>query len=235
MNPFSSFTAGAVLRFCQGVAIVAGVLTVAALIGQTKASRVVNRQQRTDLEKFKQTSQVAIAEANERAAKLENEAEQARLELEKIRLTRFDRFNRNEFRNRIRGKPKIRVELLFQKDDVDSYILAMAVKGCLDAEDWNTIGPRPIREEDVSFSEINKDAPLSVRAGVNMGGLSYVVKQLRRYDDQNEPVNVLMSAFTAGKRGLGDTQTSTVFGGMSDPSLPEDLVKLIIGPRYRDW
>jgi chloramphenicol O-acetyltransferase len=115
MNPFSSFTAEAVLRFGEGVAIVAGVLTVAALIGQTKASRVVNRQQRTDLEKFKQTSQLAIAEANERAAKLENEAEQARLELEKIRLTRFDRFNRNEFRNRIRGKPKIRVELLFQR------------------------------------------------------------------------------------------------------------------------
>jgi len=175
------------------------------------------------------------AETRERAAKLEKEAAEARLELEKIRMTRFDRFNRDEFRNRIRGKPKIRVELLFQKDDVDSYMLAMAVKGCLNAEDWSTIGPRPIREEDVSFSEINKDAPLSVRAGVNMGGLSYVVKQLPRYDDQNEPVNVLMSAFTAGKRGLGDSQTSTVFGGLSDPALPEDLVKLIIGPRYRDW
>ncbi len=52
---------------------------------------------------------------NERAAKLENDAAQARLELEKIKLTRFDRFNREEFRNRIRGKPKIRVELLFQQ------------------------------------------------------------------------------------------------------------------------
>jgi len=111
----------------------------------------------------------------------------------------------------------------------------MAVKGCLNAEGWTTIGPRPIREEDVNFSEINKDAPLSVRAGVNMGGLSYVVKQLPRYDDRNEPVNVLMSAFTAGKHSLGDSETSTVFGGMSDPALPEDLVKLIIGPRYHDW
>lgn len=45
MNPFSSFSAEGVLRVCEIVAIGAGVLAVAALVGQIFAKRVVGQRQ----------------------------------------------------------------------------------------------------------------------------------------------------------------------------------------------
>ena len=134
-----------------------------------------------------------IAFANERTAKAE-------LELEKLKLTRRERFNRDAFREEIRGKPKIRVELLFQKDDVDSYTLEETIKGCLNAEGWTVIGPRPIREEDLAFSEIDKDAPASVRAGAAFG-FAYISNSPQ--DHADDPINVLLHALTVSRRGFG--------------------------------
>ena len=221
------------------VVFVAG--TVFAGAGAIVTSRLIKERQEIAIGKANARAAEANEKAavlNERAAKLENEAAQARLELEKMKLTRFERLNRDEFRRRIRGKPKIRVELLFPKDDVDSYMLAIAVKGCLDAEGWTAIGPRPIREEDLSFSDMDKDAPPSLRAGVNLGGVSYVAKQMARLGDQNDPINILMSALLGGKHSFPDTKNQhehISYQGTSDPAVPEDLVKLIIGPRYHDW
>jgi hypothetical protein len=100
------------------------------------------------------------AALNERAAKLENEAAQAHLEFAKITRPRFEKFNRDAFRNKLKGKPRrIRVELPFQLEDSDSYMLATAIKGSLNAEGWTTIGPRAIKEDDVMSGMDTKMSP----------------------------------------------------------------------------
>jgi len=180
------------------------------------------------LDKFK-------AEARERAAKLENEAAQARLEFAKITRPRFEKFNSDAFRNKLKGKPRrIRVELLFQPEDSDSYMLATAIKGCLNAEGWTTIGPRVIREEDIT-SDMDKDVPLSIRAGAGLGGASYVAKRDPVFNDEDDPINVLISALVAGRSFPPGTESSMGFNGSQDPLLPDDLVRLVIGPRYHEW
>jgi hypothetical protein len=229
--------------WATGAALVAAAVAFIALGFSNKATKIKDEAfQRYKLEsgtriaeadaKAADANKVA-AETRERAAKLEKEAAQARLEVETIKLSRFETLNTDEFRKQLHGKPKARVELLFQKDDVDSYMFARAIKSCLDAEGWPT-STRPIREEDLKDSQIDKEAPTSVRAGVNLGGIAYVAKKHAPSDD-NDPVNVLLRALTSARTFPGTTVTSGAFGGTYDPAFPDDLIRIIVGPRFHEW
>jgi hypothetical protein len=206
--------------------LVAG--TVAFGAGAILTSRVI---------KAKQESAIAdankrAAEANEKAAALNDRAAKAELELQRLKLPRNELFNRQAFYDHIRRKSKMRVELLVQKDDVESYMFAWAIKGCLDAEGWTTNGPRPIAEEDLKFSELAKDAPSSVRAGVTLGAYGFIAKDIA-LSDPNAPIHNLLTAIAAGM-ARPDKGASYIAGGISDPTLPDDLVKLLIGPKYHE-
>lgn len=147
---------------------------------------------------------------------------------------RMEKFDRMAFRQAIKGKPSRRVELLYQENDSDSYLLAEAVVGCLQAEGWNTIGPRPLREDDLVLSGTNHNEPLIMRAGVSLSGVAFVTKNPSA-PELDDPVSVLVNAFCrARSRGPGVT-TSLAFGCSTDPRLPDDLIRFIIGPKYNAW
>jgi hypothetical protein len=206
--------------------------TVAFGVGAILTSKVIRAKQESAIADANKRA----AEANEKAAALNERAAKAELELEQLKLPRSEMFNRQACRDKIRGKPKMRVELLVQKDDVGSYTFAQAVKGCLDAEGWTTIGPRPIGDADLEFSQLDKDAPPSVRAGVTMGAFAYIAKDI----GLDAPPQNLLHAIAAGKAHRPDIAKSyiaggIIWGGISDPALPDDLIKLIIGPKYHEW
>ena len=77
--------------------------------------------------------------------------------------------------------------------------------------------------------------PLSIRAGAGLGGVSSVAKQLPVFDDENDPITVLVSAVVAGRSFPRGTESSVGFSGSQNPLLPDDLVRLVIGPRYHEW
>jgi len=146
---------------------------------------------------------------------------------------RFLQFDAPAFHNALKGKSPIRVELLYRKDDEDSFDLALKIKSLLDAEGWVAIGPRPIREEDTlpGLEGPFKEAPITVRAGAGWSGIGYAVKKLKA-GDPDDPVVALVGAFTAATAHGRGKQTSQIFQGSEDSRLPEDLVKFIIGLKY---
>lgn len=182
-------------------------------------------------------AKLKAAAANERAAKLEKEAEDARLEVARLTTPREEKFNRDAFRANVKGKPKIRVELLYQADDADSYMFESAIKYCLKAEGWVVLGPRPVKEDDIPPGNVgpdDKNVPLIFRMGSMAGGMSYAASNIAT-SGFDSPIQVLLSAITASRSGLGIKETSAGFIGSTDPRMPDDLVRLVIAPKYREW
>ena len=87
--------------------LVAG--TVLAGAGAIVTSRSIKEKQERAIREADARAAEANQKAaalNERAAKLENEAAQAHLEFAKITRPRFEKFNRDAFRNKLKGKPR---------------------------------------------------------------------------------------------------------------------------------
>src|SRR5438105_9547738 len=101
--------------------------TVAFGAGAILTSKVIRAKQESAIADANKRA----AEANEKAAALNERAAKAELQLERLKLPRSEMFNTQAFRDRIRGKPKMRVELLVQKDDLESYTFAETIKACL--------------------------------------------------------------------------------------------------------
>jgi hypothetical protein len=120
------FSAEGILRLCEVVAIVAGLLAVAALVGQTIAGRVV-----TNREKLK------TAEQQERAAN----AERSLLELQK--LVREPRYlNWDDAKKILETGPKGEVEILYTDGNQGAFLLAHDLYGLLGAYGWKVSQPQ---------------------------------------------------------------------------------------------
>src|SRR5262249_43388508 len=133
------------------------------------------------------------AKAHQRVEELRKQ----NLELERQLQPRFTTFDKEKFRNELKGKPKTRVDVIYPKDDGESYDLANLIAGLLKSEGWTVLGPRPLLEDDVDPNVADKTAPLIVRAGVGWGGIAFIVKTLAEPDMTNSPTTVLMNAITS--------------------------------------
>jgi hypothetical protein len=192
-------------------------------------------QARAQYIKDAETSRMAMVAANaqERAASLEKEAAMARLELSRLTSPRTEKFDRDAFKAALRGKPKTKVELLFPPQDADSYFLCTVLRSCLAEEGWSAL-ERVITEEDIPAGKINRQAPLVVRAGVGTGGVGLLASKPVGLRDDSDPVLTIISALNAGRSGGGDI-SSLVSIITTLPSIPDDVVRIVIGPRYHKW
>ena len=190
-------------------------------------------------------------EQTQRAADQETKAEKLESEnseLKKTQEPRFEKFDVATFRIMAsHPKSKVRVKLLYQDGDVDSYELEEVMKTALVSDGWTTLGPRPIAEPDALLGS-DKDAPMSIRAGVDpknavghpVGSenfITFVVMKktwspLGTMPPPSEyPVDWLLGAFTAS---LG-TNGAASYSRVSNSLMPDDLVRFIIGPKSRRW
>ncbi len=145
-------------------------------------------------------------------------------------LPRFIEFDEGAFRNALRGQAKVNVELLYLKDDLESYDLARKIMDGLCLEQWPVIGLRPIREEDASPDGDKYSVPLSLRAGLpSWGGIAYVSKTVDL--STNNPINKLIDALNAAQL-KGSVRANLFRTGHNDPRLPDNFVRLIVGSKY---
>lgn len=170
-------------------------------------------------------------------ARLGKEAADAKLEVARLTTPRPEKFNAEAFKAALKGKPKIQVELLYQAEDSDSFLLEVTIKHCLNAEGWTVLGPRPVKADDIPPGNIGSDyknSPLIFRMGAAGVGMAITANRLTT-GELADPIQVLCQAITASRSGLGVTQTSAGFIGSIDPRMPDDLIRLVIVPKYGEW
>src|SRR5438046_6388398 len=132
------------------------------------------------------------------------------------------------FGNALKGKPRAKVELLYQKDDLESYDFATKIKRALDDAGWTTIGVRPILESDALYpASPPVQMPLIVRAGGGLaGGIGIISRNPPETTTTESPADALMNALSLAGLKNGHPAQKT-FRGTVDPRLSDDdLLKL---------
>ncbi len=173
----------------------------------------------------------------ERVAMLEKEATEARTrqtEAEKLSdfvlhrgVPRANLFDREAFFKILKGKPKAKVEILYEKENLDSWLLAKIIEAMLKKAEWSEVTRRPLREADALNLEWLADAPLSVRAGAENGGAGIVARQV----PSGAEALSRETAFGALMWGL-NWAGSLTSPSHSDPRMPEGLLRIVVGQKY---
>jgi len=142
---------------------------------------------------------------------------------------RFMNFDWDAFVQALKGKPKKRVELLYQKDDVEGFEFAREINNALKLANWTVSAFRPVVEEDIQGGPglFPTNAPLVFRAGAGLDSLSFVVndEDFSRADNPNNSFGAfLMALRAAGVNTSGSTRR--------DSTIPNDLIRFIVGPKF---
>ena len=173
------------------------------------------------------------ANANARAARLENDAAQARLELEKLKEKVGPRkLDRQAFHRVLDGQPKAPVEILYVKDDPDSLEFGQEIENDLKDAGWTVLSrePIPTPREGAADSGI----PTAMTVGGQPSGVTVVARSISEEESQatlnsmlgrewiRTPWTVLSVAF---QKSMGESK------GSSHLTCPEGVLRVIVGPR----
>ena len=125
-----SFSWEGLLRACEVVSIIAGVVTVAALIGQVAAGRVIGDRKDKELGNLK----FAVASQQERAAIAEKELLEVKARTAPRRLTEGQRVT---LRTELQASPKGRIVILSMTDSPETHRYAMDFEEVLKQVGWD--------------------------------------------------------------------------------------------------
>lgn len=193
---------------------------------------------------LRRRSDVKVAAATERAGKLEKEAAETGLKLEKLRhQTLFGRQLRPaEFVKSLENKAKVPVEIAFLKSDTEAFMFASQVSGLLKAAHWDVSDPRPVAAEEMAKS-VPRPAAL---AEAPLVGIAIVLRveteaELRCFGSQAQvtlwamrkdesPLAVLCDAIADNLVTGGTVQSFPVLPRQANAPPPGTL-RLIIGPK----
>lgn len=177
-----------------------------------------------------------LAKEQVRTAEAQTEAAKAQLELRKYvdsvddraepRWKAFFRLNGKAISERLRGNAVSKFEILYPRDNEESYAFAFQLQGTLKEAGWTPTDIRPLTEDDVlkggSWDKFPLSAPLATRAGVmTPGGIAIISKTSAPFPFVGHEKQSAVAAFMSS------------FGGISaaDPQLPDDLVRIVIGQK----
>lgn len=173
------------------------------------------------------------ANANARAAKLENDAAQARLELEKLKEKIGPRkLNRVIFHRTLEGQPKEPVEILYLRDDPDSLEFAQEIENDLKQAEWTVVSREPIPSPREGTADANN--PITMSVGGQPSGVTVVAHSVSEEESQaswnaiigkdwvKTPWTTLAVAF---QKSMGESK------GSSHPTCPNGVLRIIVGPR----
>jgi hypothetical protein len=203
-----NFSWEGLLRVCEVVSIIAGAVTVIALIGQVTASRVLSGRQNVEMENLR----LVIATQQERAAN----AEKALLVLQERQRQRI--IDPTAVLAALKGKAVGTVMILCDPNVPDSYDpLGMQLQGALATSGWKVSMRYAVANPTPKLDEgLTKPIPTVYREGVTIEGV------LEDCEEKNTPYCSLYIAFKAG--GL-DFQATRV------DAFEKDTFRILIGPR----
>jgi len=166
------------------------------------------------------------------ATKVE-ELRKATNEQEGMLRPRVLQFDSSAFRKGLKDKLKVKVEILYPKDDVESWEFSGQIEMDLISEGWQVSSPRPILEDDIPTTverESDSNWPLMARMGVSSGGFGLIVGS-NLNDPRTNPsllgfITALSAGFNNGRYGNSMTDC------MQDSRIHDNLIKLIIGSMY---
>jgi hypothetical protein len=225
MTIFSSNVLGALAAIFTALAAIFGLLAFGKsyLEGKEKDA-AAERYQRTAI--AKQTElETLLSEQRGKTAKSE-------LALADVRRQQRPRaIDEKKLIAALRGKPQMKVEILFQSENPEAFLAATVINRWLgkgaenDGAGWDVIPPRPINRHDAIPEFMDSSAPPSARAGAWYGA-GIVVNSAPSagalYGTTN-PVGSLMSALA--QAGLPIPICT------SDARMPADTIRLVIGSK----
>lgn len=185
------------------------------------------------------------AESQERSKQLEATNLVLRAELlkqERRTRPRFLGFDSTAFNEALKGKPAMRVEILYQKDDVESYDLATRVQqGFAGHQAWypmQLMAAEELHSLEPKFDGFSR--PIILRAGAPMwGGFGYVVSPQLLSEMQDNKTGLLNTNSAAGAllyamnvAQQNDSLTVRGFGITYWPSFPTNLIRVVVGAHY---
>ena len=172
------------------------------------------------------------AKIGEKAAGLEKEAAEAKLQLEKLRTKMGPRqIDSAIFLQALEAKPKTPVEIMFPKEDGEAFMLAIQFRDLLRVAKWEAAEPVPVPATDIPRLA---NQPSHMAVGAQATGVAVVV----RADTQDEfnqvsdfqattPMNALRAAITNTLGGVAG------YAGGADifPAPPRGTVRIVVGPK----
>jgi hypothetical protein len=169
--------------------------------------------------------ELRIAEQRERAANAERDLLTLKREMAPRMLDRV------RFLEYLKGKPKGgSVEILYKDNDEEAYTLAVQIQRWLgpgvekDGAGWPIMGLRALKESDALHPDPN--LPTVIRSGFFFSG-SGVMLSTRALPsnpfDETHPAIVLRLAL--------ERADITALGLTEDPSLPQSMIRVIVGPK----
>lgn len=231
-------------------AIAAGVTFVAGAGAIITGNRLSDRQraelvatQRAAAEANNSAAQAGehAAAANERAGRLELEAAAQReraakaerdlLELQKRTSPR--QLNRDAFLRALEGQPKLPVQILYLRDDPDSFRLSIEIREALRTARWSVTEPEPIPVS-AAPPRSGPAIPTTMSVGGQPSGITVVAHSLSEREMEavrdrilgrdwvKTPWTVLRNAFL---ESMGSVN------GSANSMCPRDALRVVIGPK----
>jgi hypothetical protein len=190
---------------------------VAAL--QRAATEALAKQQKVQSELAKQ--ETLLAKQQERAANAE-------LELERLKMQAGPRrINRGEFLKALDGQPKAPVEILYLRDDQESFEFAQEIENVLRMATWEVISRGPIPAS-------GSESPTAMTVGGQPSGVTVVVHSVSEEEAESgqkrftgkewlrTPWTVLQHAF---EQSTGESHASTNTG------VPPGILRVVVAPK----
>ena len=171
-----------------------------------------------------------LALTNERAATLENSAAQAKLELEHIKKKVGPRqLNREAFLKALENQPKLPIQILYLRDDPDSFEFAQQIEGVLKEAKWEVQSRNPIPTPSTPRSEPTTMSVGGQPTGVTVSAHSLSEEEINAGMNRTlgkpwkkTPWTVLVFAF---EQSMGESKAS------SHDSVPAGVLRVVVGPR----
>jgi hypothetical protein len=177
--------------------------------------------------------QQQLATEHERAARLENDAAQARLELEKLKAKVGPRtLDREAFQTALMGQPRAPIEILYLKDDADSLEFAQEIENDLKQASWHVVSRAPIPTQHENSADA--DVPTAMSMGGQPSGVTVVAHSVSMEESEavsnsmtgrdwiKTPYTALTIAF---QKSMGQSS------GSGFRSCPEGILRVVVAPK----
>ncbi len=190
--------------------ILANVLIVAGVWGELYFAK-----------RAKEAADQIVAAAHERAAKAVEAAHFAYQEAKRNAEPR--KLDLEKFKEFVERSPPAKAEVLYVRECADCLWLAFSIRAMLMSAKWDIVKYEPIEEP--TGDKVHLPAAM-VAGGTIHGGVTIIGKPPLDWVAFDKPFAALHAALVCG--GLNG---SPAVNGMSDDSLPEELIRIVVAPR----
>ena len=220
-----------VMLLALGIVAIGGVAVVAATYGVIMAQRSEVAAANRELEAYKAQAATEVAKANatgetakQAAAEANARAEQANLELQRLRMPRV--LNDDTLVAHLAGKAAWPVTEILYVDEMDSSFLAMNIAVALGKAGWPTPIPRVIRGPNPSW-EYGIRAAEAVSTPITWGAQPVGVSVVSSSEPDPDGRSPAVTLWTAIAKAISEGQTNLG----RDNSMPPRTIRIVVAPR----